>query len=240
MTTRYSEIAQWLRDRIADSTYSPGETVPPIPELSSQFDVSRETVRDAISRLAAEGLVTPKRGIGTVVRDISPVSMSYQPGAASQLWTTQNSNASDTLISAEWESADRGIAERLEIPAAAQVVHRVRHQRKGAGIAQIYETWIPQNVAQSLSQDVADATSQPTTDGYTLMRQAGNPPATITETVSTRMPTPDERELMDLPAGVPMLVTHRTTRNSDSTPLETSTLTGAGDRMTQTFTVPAE
>lgn len=240
MTTRYSEIAQWLRDRIADSTYQPGETVPAIPELATQFNVSRETVRDAISRLAAEGLVTPKRGVGTVVRDVSPVSMTYTPGAASQLWTTQNSNASDTLISAEWESADRGIAERLEIPAGEQVVHRVRHQRKGTGIAQVHETWIPQTVVQALRQDVADASSQPTTDVFTLMRQAGNPPATITETVSTRMPTPDERELMDLPAGVPMLVTHRTTRNSDSTPLETSTLTGAGDRMAQTFTVPAE
>lgn len=240
MTTRYSKIAQWVRDRIADSTYPPGATIPAIPELANRFDVSRETVRDAISRLTNEGVVTPRRGIGTVVRDLSPVSMTYQPGAPAQLWTTQNSGGSDTLISAEWEAADRGIAERLELPADSQVVHRVRHQQKGDGIAQVHHTWIPQNVALALGQDVADASSQPTTDVFTLMRQAGNPPATITETVSTRMPTPEERELMDLPAGVPLLVTHRITRNSDSTPLETSTLTGAGDRMAQTFTVPME
>lgn len=242
MATRYQEIAQWLRERIDNGTYPPGTKVPAIRELMHEFDVARDTVRDAISRLAHEGLVTPSRGIGTVVRDLSPVNLTYKPEAPNQLWAAQTGNGSDTLISAEWEETDRGVAERLEVPANSHVVHRVRHQSKGTSVAQVHEQWIPERTAQGIREnagtDLADSATVPTTDVFTLMRQAGDAPATVTESVSTRMPAPDERELMELPEGVPMLVTYRITRNSAATPLETSTFVGAGDRMSQTFTVP--
>lgn len=244
MTTRYSEIAQWLRDRIEDGTYPPGDKIPAIPELMDQFDVARDTVRDAVSRLTHEGLVTPRRGVGTVVRDLSPVSVGYRPEAPARIWAAQTESGTDQLVSAEWEQADRGVAERLEVPANSRVVHRIRHQSKGKAIAQVHEQWIPEQTAKAIQDkagtDLADAGTPPTTDLFSLMRQAEDAPATVTEGISTRMPAPDERELMELPEGVPVLVTYRTTRNSGSTPLETSTFVGAGDRMSQTFTVPIE
>lgn len=244
MTTRYNEIARWLRDRIEDGTYPPGEKIPAIPDLMDQFDVARDTVRDAVSRLTHEGLVTPRRGIGTVVRDLSPVGVAYEPDAPARVWAAQTESGTDVLVSAEWENADRGIAERLEVPASSRVVHRVRHQSKGKAVAQVHEQWIPEPTAQAIqekaSTDLADVQTVPTTDLFSLMRQAEDAPSTITEGISTRMPAPDERDLMELPEGVPVLVTYRTTRNSGSTPLETSTFVGAGDRMSQTFTVPVQ
>lgn len=243
MATRYNEIAQWLRDRIGDGTYPPGEKIPAIPELMDRFDVARDTVRDAVSRLTHEGLVTPRRGVGTVVRDLSPVNVGYRPEAPARVWAAQTESGTDQLVSAEWEQADRGVAERLEVPVNSQVVHRVRHQSKGRAIAQVHEQWVPEATARSIQEqgtNLADAQTPPTTDMFSLMRQAGDAPTTVTEAVSTRMPAPDERELMELPEGVPVLITYRTTRNSGSTPLETSTFVGAGDRMSQTFTVPIE
>ncbi len=62
----YEQIAQVIRERIADGTYSvgqmPGETI-----LATEFDVSRPTVRHALDILAAEGLVRAVRGRGTFV-----------------------------------------------------------------------------------------------------------------------------------------------------------------------------
>ena len=58
MATKWQEIGRYLRERIMDGTYPPGSKLPAIPALMEEFDVARDTVRDAVARLANEGLVT--------------------------------------------------------------------------------------------------------------------------------------------------------------------------------------
>src|SRR3979490_2579098 len=62
----------------------PGDVLPSIRELKDHYNVARDTVRDAIGVLSREGLVVPKRGIGTVVRDTTPVLMHYSPDKPSR------------------------------------------------------------------------------------------------------------------------------------------------------------
>jgi hypothetical protein len=59
----------------------------------TRYDVARDTVRDAIGLLTHEGLVTPKRGTGTVVREIDPVTLSYSPRTPAQTWQAQTAGA---------------------------------------------------------------------------------------------------------------------------------------------------
>src|SRR5947209_1698496 len=49
----------------------PGDKLPPERELSEMFGVSRSSIRDAIRSLELLGLVEPRQGVGTVVREIS-------------------------------------------------------------------------------------------------------------------------------------------------------------------------
>ncbi|OLM28010.1 hypothetical protein Ae717Ps2_6860 [Pseudonocardia sp. Ae717_Ps2] len=56
----------------------------------------------------------------------------------------------------------------------------------------------------------ADKDAHERTDLYSFMREAGYQPAQTTERVSTRMPDPDERDVMSIPPGVPVLITLRT------------------------------
>lgn len=245
VVTKHQEIGRHLRERIADGTYAAGSKIPAIPDLMDEFDVARDTVRDAISRLANEGLVTPRRGVGTVVRDGSPVALAYRPDKAASVWADQAEEPgpnSDQVVTAEWVTPDREITTRLDLPPRSQVVHRVRHQSKGKHIAQIHEQWLPDYVAEIIQKatgvDLADINVTPPTDLFSLLRQAGDAPTVVTEKVSSRMPDPDEAETLYLPAGVPVLITHRVTRNEASTPLETATFTGAADRMSQSFTLP--
>lgn len=242
MATRHAEIARHLRERIEDGTYPPGANIPPISELMEQWGVARDTVRDAVSRLMHEGLVVPRRGVGTVVRDSTPVALAYEPERAAAVWADQaGESSSDQVIQTGWVNADPGVAARLAIPQGSPVVHRLRHQSKGSAVAQIHEQWIPEQVVvairEAASVDLAD-TFTPPTDLFSLMRQAGHSPRTATETVHARMPQPDEAELMDMAPGVPVLVTVRLTRNAAA--LETSTVTASGDRLSLSFTVPLE
>lgn len=54
-------------EAILRGDYSPRGKLPTESELSSQFSVSRPTVREALSRLRADGIIESKRGSGSFV-----------------------------------------------------------------------------------------------------------------------------------------------------------------------------
>ena len=63
----YRQLADRLRDAIAQGVYEPGEKIPAEPQLIQRFAVSRITVRQAIDALVQEGLVIRQQGKGTFV-----------------------------------------------------------------------------------------------------------------------------------------------------------------------------
>ncbi|WP_261815927.1 pyruvate dehydrogenase complex transcriptional repressor PdhR [Vibrio gallicus] len=62
-------IQKELESLILDGILSPGQQLPPERELAKQFDVSRPSVREAIQRLEAKGLLTRRQGGGTFVNE---------------------------------------------------------------------------------------------------------------------------------------------------------------------------
>jgi GntR family transcriptional regulator len=64
---RYSEIEEILRKEIRSGLYKLGSRLPTEHELCARFDVSRFTVRQALSRLREAGILDARPGIGTVV-----------------------------------------------------------------------------------------------------------------------------------------------------------------------------
>jgi len=69
-TKVYAEVAAQIQRLIADGRLKPGDRLPPERELAEVFGVSRSSVRDAIRVLETQGLVEPRHGEGTVVRQI--------------------------------------------------------------------------------------------------------------------------------------------------------------------------
>jgi len=66
-TNLSASVAALIEERILSGDLGPGDRLPPEPELSRQFGVSRSVVRDASQALAARGLLSIRRGIGTTV-----------------------------------------------------------------------------------------------------------------------------------------------------------------------------
>jgi DNA-binding GntR family transcriptional regulator len=63
-------VYQMLRQSILDQTFSPGDRLQ-LDELAAKLDVSATPVKDAINRLAAEGLIEIRPRSGTYVSQIS-------------------------------------------------------------------------------------------------------------------------------------------------------------------------
>ncbi len=70
-TRVYEAVAAQIQAQIAEGRLRPGDRLPPERELAEAFGVSRDSVRDAIRVLELAGLVVPRQGEGTVVRELS-------------------------------------------------------------------------------------------------------------------------------------------------------------------------
>jgi len=66
----YEEVARQI-ERLILAKMKPGDKLPAERELSEMFRVSRSSIRDAIRSLELIGLVEPRQGVGTVVREIT-------------------------------------------------------------------------------------------------------------------------------------------------------------------------
>jgi len=66
----FTKVAEQLQAHIVNEL-KPGDMLPPERELVQKFGVSRSSIRDAIRTLETVGLLEPRQGVGTVVRDPS-------------------------------------------------------------------------------------------------------------------------------------------------------------------------
>lgn len=72
------QVASQMEHLIETGHWSIGERIPPEMELMEKFDVSRNTLREAIRALVHAGLLETKQGSGTVVRSASALGAALQ------------------------------------------------------------------------------------------------------------------------------------------------------------------
>jgi GntR family transcriptional regulator, transcriptional repressor for pyruvate dehydrogenase complex len=70
----YDQVARKLEQYIRQEL-KPGDKLPSERDLAQSCKVSRSSIRDAMRRLELMGLVEPRQGAGTMVRDPSPNAM---------------------------------------------------------------------------------------------------------------------------------------------------------------------
>jgi GntR family transcriptional regulator, transcriptional repressor for pyruvate dehydrogenase complex len=73
----YEMIARQIERRILEHLH-PGDALPSERELVRMFAVSRASIRDALRKLEVMGLVEPRQGVGTVVREPHTGTLSTQ------------------------------------------------------------------------------------------------------------------------------------------------------------------
>ena len=73
-TPVYDQVKAFVRQRISQGLWKPGDPVPSESALMHQFGVSRMTVNRALRELVSEGLVQRVQGSGTFVAELSRIS----------------------------------------------------------------------------------------------------------------------------------------------------------------------
>ena len=251
-TTGYRELAAILREAIQQGQYAPGATLPKQDELATQYAVNVKTVRNAVALLEAEGLVTPIRRRGTVVREQPPMRRLGVERYSKQKWKYGDlvAFAADREASGQaWKptdqtqtvaqvGADAEIAQAFEIEPGTPVYERARLVTDGDQPTHTLTSYyLPQHVENT---PLVDPTPGPAGrgGGFAVLTLQGLEPDHITESFHARMPTPDEIEQLDLPAGEPVMVLQRRTYTADGTLVEVARGVHAASRFSWTYSFP--
>ncbi|MHA6805350.1 GntR family transcriptional regulator [Salinifilum ghardaiensis] len=254
MGTGYKEVAADLRAALESGQYPPGSTLPKQRELAETYGVNLGTIRKAVAALESEGLVTPVRRRGTVVRSRPPMRRLGAERYAKSKWKFGGvvAFAADREASGRaWKSgdqtnevrstsADSAVAEALDISAGEPVYERTRLVKdNGRPTHTLTSYYRPEDVEGTPLTDPAPGPAGQG-GGFAILALQGLEPDVVTETVYSRMPTPEESEILELPPGEPVMILHRTTATAGGRVVEFARGVHAASRFawTYTFNIP--
>ncbi|MGN8844137.1 GntR family transcriptional regulator [Niallia sp. HCP3S3_B10] len=132
-TPLYSQVADWIRERIYSKEWEADQQIPTEHVLMKQLDVSRGTLKKGISVLIKEGLLIQIQGKGTFVAS-STVSHSFNKGLVSfaESLYQQGLEFETKVIAHRIEPAVKSVREKLSLPEEASILYleRVRYVDK--------------------------------------------------------------------------------------------------------------
>jgi GntR family transcriptional regulator len=187
----WAQLLGILRQRVAAGEYVDG--FPTDLQLSTEFGLSRHTVRDAVRRLHDEGLLDRRRGIGTFVR---PATIEQPSGALYSLFRTIEAQGreqrSDVLDLST--VTDPPVAARLGLASDTALV-RLERLRRVDGAPLAHDTaWLPADLACPLLE--VDFSHTALYDE--LARTCGCQPDAGSEWVHPVLPDQADRRLLEL------------------------------------------
>lgn len=129
---KYKEIYEKLRDDIISGVYPARTYLPKEGELMKMFSVSRDTIRKALTQLAAQGYIQKENGVGSLVLENKTETISFPvAGLVSfkELASTSMGQSAETIVTDfRMIHPDAAMQERLNVSASQEVqfIERVR------------------------------------------------------------------------------------------------------------------
>ncbi|MGW3563548.1 GntR family transcriptional regulator [Streptomyces sp. NPDC000941] len=212
MPASYRDIAADLRQAILDGRYRPGDKLPMLRELQERYGTSYQTTRSAIALLEQEGLAVAIRRRGTIVRErperrritrsrqVYRDEKGYFFDPAAQGWDAIQPPT------VGWGTVPADLAAVVGVPIGAEVLirDRVMGEQETRQAMQLATSYLPADIARGTPLEERD-----TGPGgiYDRLEEMGHRPLAWAESVTARMPSPEEAEALGLPSdvGVPLL-----------------------------------
>ena len=220
---QYRQIEQTLRERIA--TLRPGERLPSDAELCAQFGVSRMTARNAMERLAVDGLIRREPGRGSFVAE----PPAHRRANRLMTFTAEMRRAgripSSRILTRVIRPSTEAEASSLGIPIRQPIVH-LRRLRQADDLPIVLESSILLGACADavMGADLAHGSLHETLGraGFVLSRGTG--------TISAAAATAEEARQLGIRTGDPLLVERRVIRDGHGRRIEATESVYPADR----------
>lgn len=211
-TPAYLVIERELRKLVAKA--QPGDPLPSDAELTERFGVSRMTARQAVQRLAADGLLYRVSGRGTFVAQ-RPVHRRINTLLSfTEEMRRRGLKASSRLLASGIRKGTDEEVLALRLPPRSSVV-AIRRLRFADDVPMAVEhVRLPAVCAGVLNVDLEK------TSLFVALEGIGRTPTLAHGTITAAAADPEEAELLNVPDGAPLLIELRTIQDQSDAPLE--------------------
>jgi GntR family transcriptional regulator len=216
---KYHQVYLVLREQLAEGRFRAG--VPAEMRLMQQFGVARATVRKALERLAAEGLIERRPGRGTVPRTNQTVAASAVAPKQGQLVGLLENIVHMSLqtrvnvLSCATTTASPLVARRLALTARARVQKAVRVRITQDGPLSHITTWVPLQLAKGFGR--RELAREPI---LLLLEQAGVRIGRATQSISACSADEAVAHALAVPVGTALLAVERLVYDTDERPVQ--------------------
>ena len=220
------QVADVLRHQALTGSFGTG-ALPREDQLCREFAVSRNTVREALSLLVAEGLVERVPGIGTtVVTGKYPHGLHRLMGLAETLH--EHGEIGNEVRAIAVVRAPSAVARRLRLPEGEQVVYLERVRYLAGAPLSLDLTYLPRDIGEPLL--AADLARR---DIFGLIEQlTGQPLGTADLSFEAVNADPHTAVLLDTADRAALLMVERLTHLADGRPVDLEWIRFRGDRIT--------
>ena len=246
----HHQIADSIRERIASGDLQPGDAIPTVEELRTQWQCSPGTARSAVAVLRGEGLITQGRGRAARVR--RPPSRIKLPQAFGQrqkdavllpegersasgaIELTSDVPIEKTIATYHYSTvaADAQTAAEFAVPAGTPLLRREyemldpeTQNRMSSSVS-----YIPRFLIES-NPELLDERNEPWPGGHQhQLYTVGIELDRIDRSVIAIQPNPAVRHKWGMQPGVPLLIVRSTSIDTDDRVVEISEATYPADR----------
>jgi GntR family transcriptional regulator len=215
--SRHAAIAATLREQIVAGELAPGSALPSETRLSTRFNVSRGTVRQALATLRAEGLVVGGRGRVPVVRRPG-FSQSFDQLLSFTYWAHQlGRTPSARTLELARRPAPPEEAHQLGIAPGTPVFQYTRLRLLDGEVVMVERTTLIERVGRLLLDCDLDGGSV-----YAQLGARGVEFAEAQQTIAAIGAAREDAEWLGIPRRAPILEVRRRALGPEGFPLEWS------------------
>lgn len=197
----YYRLESHLRESIRKGALRPGDPVPAESSLCQQFGVSRTTVRQALSRLVYDGLISRHRGRGSFVAEPrlehSKPFLSFE-----EEMQTRGAITGIKLLDMRTEPAERKVAESLGIAEGTPVTVLERLRVVNAQVVGYEIRYLPTRIGEALTAE--EIHNQPLVPA--VRRILGKARTRLSLRVTASAARRKEARVLETKVGAPVLV----------------------------------
>lgn len=211
---KYLQIRDILLRRL-EQDLAPGARFPTEHALCGEFGVSRETVREALRGLEADGLIARRRGQGTVVVRRPGTKREARLTGLVENFTELKRDTSARVLDQRPMPAPVAIASALGVPAGEHVFLIQRLRVLDGEPLVVHEAYLPIEIGARLSR----LDLRKTTISHELTDTLGIEIREEYQEFDAAVADPDRAALLQVPVGAPLLVVRRLYLGGDGRPV---------------------
>jgi len=219
------QLRMAMVSQIVSGAWRAGDQIPTEKQLCQALDVSRSTVRQAFESMVRDGLVLRSPGKGSFVAERPVTHIRVPPLGFHRTMTRRGYDVRSQVLQIEVIPAPKDLMENLNLHRGAEILHVRRLRYLNDRPMVLAKNYLVYELCRGIEKDDLSSGSLWARIEAMLGRQVVGGIHTFYAVPATD----DERELLQLPQAVPLLMSVGVNYLDDGTPFEQAEVKVPGD-----------